>query len=81
MDDKTTKLRLYRDFRDLALRQCREYIARAKAELQWAKIDRKHGYRNDNLESQQSAAYYRKKALWWYARYQQKCQQIAELEN
>lgn len=81
MDFDNYMFRRYCDMRDLALRQLRHNIGRAKTQLDWAKIDRKHGYRTDYLESLKNVAYYREEAMWWYARYKKKCKQIADLEN
>ena len=80
MDFESKKQRLYRE-RDRTLRQYRGDIVRARTALEYAKIDLKHGYRSDSLESLQDVAEYRGSALWWYARYRKKCQQIANLEN
>ena len=81
MDFEANMLQRYRAMRDVALRQFRGNIGRAKTALDYAKIDRKHGYMAEYLESLENVAYYRENALWWYARYQKKCQQIAELEK
>ena len=81
MDDEAKRLKRYMEMRDIALRHCHANISRAKTALDYAKIDRKHGYSADHLESLQNVAYYRENALWWFARYKKKCQQIAELEN
>lgn len=66
---------------DFALRKYRQHITCALADLDWAKIDRRVGCHDAWLESMACVAHHREKALWWYARYQKKCQQIAELEK
>ena len=81
MEDENKRLKRYLEMRDLALRRCHDNISRARTALDYAKIDRKHGYRADHLESMQKATSYRENALWWFARYQKNCQQIAELEK
>ena len=81
MDFETKRAKRYRVMRDLAMRRYSDNIVRAKKELEWAKDDRKHGYRVDHLDCLNYAAHYREEALWWYARYKKKCEQIAELEN
>ena len=77
MDAENKRLQRYSEMRGVAMRQCRADIVRAKTELEWAKIDRKHGHRDDYLESLQNVAYYRESALWWFARYKKNCQRIA----
>lgn len=79
MDFESKRAQRYREMRGLALRQFRANIKLAKIELEYAKIDRKHGYRADYLESLQNVAEYRGSALWWYARYRKMCQQIGNL--
>lgn len=59
----------------------REYMELARMSLDWAKVDHAKGHRDLWLESLEGAGHYRRKALEWYARYQKKCQQIAELED
>ena len=81
MDIKTKKLQRYVERRNFALRKYHDHIAWAKMDLKWAKVDREHGHHEEYMESLQCVAHHREKALWWYARYQQKCQQIAELEE
>lgn len=81
MDVKTKRLQRYYERRDFALSKVEDHIVLAKIDLQWAEKDRKHGLREEHLESMRLVAHHREKALWWYARYQKKCQQIAELER
>ena len=81
MTPKERQLKRYCERRDFALSKVRDHIVLAKIDLQWAETDRRHGHRDEHLESMRLVAHHREQALWWYARYQKKCQQIAELEK